>query len=89
MKRNLETDFKKTIMPLIYGFSWLQEVILYSEIIILIQHVLILPAFLKINSSTVAMGITHRPAEESHDDHDNFDGKPLNPSASYHYNNTP
>jgi len=32
MKRNLETDLKKTVMPLTYGFSWLQEVILYSKI---------------------------------------------------------
>jgi len=30
--RKLETDLKKTVMPLIYGFSWLQEVILYSKI---------------------------------------------------------
>ena len=29
---NLETDIKKTVMPLTYGFSWLQEVILYSKI---------------------------------------------------------
>jgi len=29
---NLETDLKKTVMPLTYGFSWLQEVILYSKI---------------------------------------------------------
>ena len=27
-ERNLETDLKKTVMPLTYGFSWLQEVIL-------------------------------------------------------------
>jgi len=32
MKRNLETDLKKIVMPLTYGFSWLQEVILYSKI---------------------------------------------------------
>ena len=32
MKKNLETDLKKTVMPLTYGFSWLQEVILYSKI---------------------------------------------------------
>jgi len=32
MKRKLETDLKKTVMPLTYGFSWLQEVILYSKI---------------------------------------------------------
>jgi len=32
MMRNLETDLKKTVMPLTYGFSWLQEVILYSKI---------------------------------------------------------
>jgi len=29
---NLEIDLKKTVMPLTYGFSWLQEVILYSKI---------------------------------------------------------
>ena len=28
---NLETDLKKIVMPLTYGFSWLQEVILYSR----------------------------------------------------------
>jgi len=33
--RKLETDLKKTVMPLPYGFSWLQEVILYSKITIL------------------------------------------------------
>ena len=32
MMRKLKTDFKKTVMPLTYGFSWLQEVILYSRI---------------------------------------------------------
>ena len=32
MMTNLETDLKKTVMPLTYGFSWLQEVILYSKI---------------------------------------------------------
>ena len=32
MMTNLETDFKKIVMPLTYGFSWLQEVILYSKI---------------------------------------------------------
>jgi len=32
MMRNHETDLKKTVMPLTYGFSWLQEVILYSKI---------------------------------------------------------
>ena len=32
MKRKLETDLKKIVMPLTYGFSWLQEVILYSKI---------------------------------------------------------
>jgi len=30
--RKLETDLKKTVMPLTYGFPWLQEVILYSNI---------------------------------------------------------
>jgi len=30
--RNLKTDLKKTVMPLTYGFSWLQEVNLYSKI---------------------------------------------------------
>ena len=30
--RKLETDLKKTVMPLTYGFSWLEEVILYSKI---------------------------------------------------------
>jgi len=30
--RKLETDLKKIVMPLTYGFSWLQEVILYSKI---------------------------------------------------------
>ena len=29
---NIETDLKKTVIPLTYGFSWLEEVILYSEI---------------------------------------------------------
>jgi len=29
---NLETDLEKIVMPLTYGFSWLQEVILYSKI---------------------------------------------------------
>ena len=29
---NLKTDLKKTVMPFSYGFSWLQEVILYSKI---------------------------------------------------------
>jgi len=29
----LETDLKKIVMPLTYGFSWLQKVILYSKII--------------------------------------------------------
>jgi len=32
MMRKLETDLKKTVMPLTYGFSWLQQVILYSNI---------------------------------------------------------
>jgi len=32
MKRNFETDLKETVMPLSYGFSWLQEVILYSTV---------------------------------------------------------
>ena len=32
MKRKLETDLKKTVMSLTYGFSWLHEVILYSKI---------------------------------------------------------
>jgi len=32
MMTNLETDLKKTLVPLTYGFSWLQEVILYSKI---------------------------------------------------------
>jgi len=32
MMRNLETDLKKIVMPLTYGFSWLQEVILCSKI---------------------------------------------------------
>ena len=30
--RNLDADLKKTVMPLTYGFSQLQEVILYSKI---------------------------------------------------------
>jgi len=29
---NFETDLKKTVMPLTDGFSWLQEVIMYSKI---------------------------------------------------------
>ena len=29
---NHEIDLKKIVMPLTYGFSWLQEVILYSKI---------------------------------------------------------
>ena len=32
MMTNFETDLKKIVMPLTYGFSWLQEVILYSKI---------------------------------------------------------
>jgi len=32
MMRKLKTDLKKTVMPLNYGFSWLHEVILYSEL---------------------------------------------------------
>jgi len=32
MMRNFKTDLKKTVMPLTYCFSWLQEVILYSKI---------------------------------------------------------
>ena len=32
MMTNHEADLKKTVMPLTYGFSWLQEVILYSKI---------------------------------------------------------
>ena len=32
MNRKLETYLKKTVMPVTYGFSWLQEVILYSKI---------------------------------------------------------
>ena len=32
MMTNLETDLKKTVMPLTYGISWLQKVILYSKI---------------------------------------------------------
>jgi len=32
MKRNPKTELKKIVMPLTYGFSWLQEVILYSKI---------------------------------------------------------
>ena len=31
MMINIETDLKKTVLPLTYGFSWLQEVILYSK----------------------------------------------------------
>ena len=29
---NIETDLKKTVIPLTYCFSWLQEVILFSKI---------------------------------------------------------
>jgi len=32
MMTNHEADVKQTVMPQIYGFSWLQEVILYSKI---------------------------------------------------------
>jgi len=32
MMINLETDLEKIVVPLTYGFSWLQEVILYSKI---------------------------------------------------------
>jgi len=32
MIRNIKTDLKKIVMPLTYGFSWLQEVIMYSKI---------------------------------------------------------
>jgi len=32
MMTNLKTDLKRTVMPLTHGFSWLQEVILYSNI---------------------------------------------------------
>jgi len=31
-EEKLKTELKKTVMPLTYGFSWLQEVILYSKI---------------------------------------------------------
>ena len=31
-KEKIEKNLKKTVMPLTYGFSWLQEVILYSKI---------------------------------------------------------
>jgi len=30
--RKIETDLKKTVMPLTYGFSWLPELILNSKI---------------------------------------------------------
>jgi len=30
--RKLEMDLKKIVMPLIHGFLWLQEVILYSKL---------------------------------------------------------
>jgi len=29
---NLVTDLKKIVMPLTYGFSWLQEVILITKV---------------------------------------------------------
>jgi len=29
---NIETDLKKTVIPLTYDFLWIQEVILYSKI---------------------------------------------------------
>jgi len=29
--RKFEIDLKKTLVPLTYGFSWLQEEILYSK----------------------------------------------------------
>ncbi len=32
MMTNLETDLKKTVMPISYGFLWQQEVVLYSKI---------------------------------------------------------
>jgi len=32
MMTNFETVLKKIVMSLTYGFSWLQEVILYSKI---------------------------------------------------------
>jgi len=32
MMTNVQTDLKKTVMPLTYGFSWLQELILYRKI---------------------------------------------------------
>ena len=32
MKSNVETDLKNTVIPLTYGFSWLQEVFLHSKI---------------------------------------------------------
>jgi len=32
MMTNIETDLKKTVMPLTYGFLWLLEVILNSKI---------------------------------------------------------
>ena len=36
-EEKFETDLKKTVMPLTYGFSWLQEVILYSKITMVID----------------------------------------------------
>ena len=47
MKRNLEIDLTKTVMPLTYCFSWLQEVILYSKI----TKVRIVVAYLKMMQS--------------------------------------
>jgi len=32
MMTNFKTDLKEAVMPLTYGFSWLQEAILYSKI---------------------------------------------------------
>jgi len=31
MMTNLKTDLKKHVLPLTYGFSWLQDMILYSK----------------------------------------------------------
>jgi len=32
MKRKIEKDLKKTVITLTYGFSWLQDMILFSKI---------------------------------------------------------
>jgi len=65
MIRKLETDLKKTVMPLTYGFSWLQEVIMYSKITKFSDkktHLKMMQSFFLHNSFSIIQAI--RPKEE-------------------------